>query len=163
MTELRFGKLPQRKIRADDTLFDLLDADSEGIFLAPAKGSEVFDVSRRAAFCGIAVSRRKTALRVDLDRGRAACFASKLINGSFEHDPFSTLSGLVASNIVRPPVRFDLDYVNATVTSGVIFEGASYANDIPLLPPRKLDKSGEVYHIRLQDNLTPVEITWCQS
>jgi len=163
MDEIRFVKLPQRKLLADPSLFDLYDADEQGIYLAPRKGSEIFDVSRLAAFCGIAVSRRKAELRVDLDRGRASCFASKLINGSFEQDAFAALSGLVASTVIRPPCMFNEEYVNKVKASGVVFEGCSYGNDLPLLPPRKLDRTGPVYHIRVNDPLTPVELTWCQS
>ncbi len=161
--EIRFGKLHQKKIVADDSLFDLLDVDDKGLFLRPPKGSAIFDVSRLAAYCGIAVQRHKTELRIDLDRGRPSCFATKLINGSFDADLEAALDGLTASTVLRPCSRFNEDYVNKVRDLGVIFEGGSYNNDVPILPPRMLDKSGPVYHILVNDPLTPVELTWCQS
>lgn len=163
MEELRFVRLPQKKAVADDSLFPVYDADEEGIHLVPPKASAMYDLMRHAAWCGIAVSRRKNQLRVDLDRGRASCFASKLINGAFEANLEDALSSLVASTVIRPPFQFDSKYVQFTRDSGVIVEGSAYNNDIPFLPPRKLDRVGPVYHILLDDPNVPVELTWCHS
>ena len=163
LDEIRFVKLPQKKITSDPSLFDLFDADENGVFLQPTKASQMITLMRLAAWTGIAVSRRKAELRIDLDRGRASCFASKLINGSFDANLEDALSSLVASTVIRPPWRFDDEFVKFVKDSGVIIEGSSYNNDMPFLPLRKLDTSGPVYHIIPEHPDTPVELTWCHS
>lgn len=163
MEELRFVKLPQKKTTTHETLFPVYDADESGIHLVPPKASAMFDLMRHAAWSGIAVSRRKSELRIDLDRGRASCFASKLVNGAFDVNLEEALSSLVASTVIRPPWKFEEMYIDFVKTSGVIIEGGAYNNDVPFLPPRKLDRSGPVYHILLSDPDVPVELTWCHS
>jgi hypothetical protein len=158
-----FVKLPQRKVVADESLFDVFDIDDKGIFLKPEKGSQMADYMRKAAFCGLSVHRHKAELRIDLDKGRAPCFGTKLITGSFSVDLVKTLETLVAGNVVNLLQYFDEGYIKQIQSSSVIHEGPVMTNDVPFLPPRALDKSGPVYHIKLSNPLTPVELTWCSN
>lgn len=156
-----FVKLPQRKVVSYPELFDAFDIDDKGVFLRPEKGSQMVDYMRKAAFSGISVHRHKNELRIDLDKGRAPCFSTKLINGSFDEDLGKTLGGLIAGNVLNLLQYFDEGYIERIQATSVIAEGPVVTNDVPFLPPRPLDKRGPVYHIVVSDPLTPVETTWC--
>lgn len=163
ITEPVYVQLPQRKVKPTRDLFDYLNIDDQGIYLEPGKATEMLSLMRKAAWCGILVSRRKSELRIDLDRRRPSCFAAKLINGSFEYDLEKTLSGLTGSGIVMPSRLFTTEYVEDVRTKGILMEGASVMNNVPLLPPRRLEKKADVYHITLYNESTPVELSWFHS
>lgn len=160
ISEPLYLQLPQRKIRALPGLFDVLNIDDQGIFLEPPKASEMLGLMRKASWCGILVSRRKTELRVDLDRRRPACFATKLITGGFDFSLEKTLGNLVGSGIVLPSRFFDDAYLNEVQTKGALFEGGNVMNNVPVLSPKRLEKTVDVYHIKPEQPSTPIELTW---
>jgi hypothetical protein len=158
-----FVQLPQRKILGDPELFEYFDYDDTGPHLKPDRPSQLADVSRRAAWSGVTVSRHKTENRIDLDKRRPACFSTKYFAGSFQRDLEKTLGNFVLTTLVKPPCLFDDDYLYKVRKTGIIFEGASFVNNVPLLPPKALEKEGPVYHIRLDSPMTPVELMWFHS
>lgn len=152
--------LPQRKIKAADGLFDLYDLDDKGAFLEPRAASDMFNLMRKASFCGVTALRRKTELRIDLDRSRPVCFVNKLINGSFQQDLDKSLGSLVASGIIRPWGASYDEWLGSVEESGILSEGANVFNNVPLLPARKMERKLPVYHVVAENPRLPVEITW---
>lgn len=163
LTEPVYVQLPQRKIKVSPDLFDVFDLDDRGIFLAPVKATDMLTLMRKAAWCGVTVARQKSELRIDLDRRRPSCFAAKLINGGFDYDINKTLGGLVGAGIVMPSKMYTKEYLNDVKRTGILMEGSSVLNNVPLLPPKRLEKPVDVYHIELDDVLTPIELAWCHS
>lgn len=163
ITEPVFVMLPQRKIVGDPELFQYFDYDDKGPHLVPDRPSMLSDVARRAAWGGVTVNRHKTENRIEIDRRRPACFSTKYFAGSFERDLEKTLGGFVLTTLIKPPCLFDDDYLYRVKKSGIIFEGNSIVNNVPLLPPKALEKEGPVYHIRLDSPMTPVELAWFHS
>jgi len=153
--------LPQRKIMVSPKLFDVFMMDDKGLYLEPAQATDMLDLMRKAAWCGISVARRKAELRVDLDKNRPSCFAAKLINGGLHYDLEKTLGGLVGGGIVIPKAMFDKAYLDEVRQKGILMEGPTVFNNTPFLPPRFLEKDGDVYHIYPSDPMTPVEMAWC--
>lgn len=156
-------QLPQRKILGDSRLLETFDLDERGIYLEPAVATDMEGLMRRAAWAGATVARRKETLRIDLERGRPSCFITKYIAGSFQRDLEKTLDGLCRGGVVKPFCLFDDDFLQWVRISGVIHEAGAVVNAVPLLEPRPLEKTGEVYHIRLDNPMTPVELTWFHS
>ena len=152
-------RMIQRKIFPKPGLFELFDGDDKGLYLEPRKATDMFDLMRKAAWNGITVSRRKTELRIDLDKFRPPCFTSKLITGSFQQNLETTLGGLVASGVISNVSPFNDDYLKKVNETGTLFEGDSVVQVIPLLPAQLLEKPAPVYHIHL-DWDTPVELLW---
>jgi len=161
ITEPVLVQLPQRKIFVSPKLFDVFSIDDKGLYLEPTQASDMLDLMRKASWCGLTVSRRKAELRIDLEKHRPSCYAAKLINGGMEYDLEKTLGGLVGGGIVSPKRLFDDDYLKEVKGKGILMEGAAVMNSAPLLPPRPLAKEGDVYHIRVDDPMTPVETSWC--
>jgi hypothetical protein len=153
--------LPQRKLESSPKLFDAFMLDEKGLYLEPAQATDMLDLMRKASWCGITTMRRKAELRIDLERNRPSCFASKLINGALQYELEKTLSGLIGGGIVSPKRLFDKAYLDEVKEKGILMEGASVFHNTPFLPPRFLEKDGDVYHIHLDDQMTPVETTWC--
>lgn len=153
----------QKKVTPGVGLFDAFDIDDQGVFLEIEKATDFLPMMQKAAHCGVTVQRRKTELRVDVDKRRPPCFATKMFNGSLVHFLDETLSGLVAGGVVSPHGMFNDDYIEKVNKSGIIFEGASVYAQLPLTPARRLEKPAPVYHIQLDDPMTPVELTWCSS
>jgi hypothetical protein len=163
ITEPVLVQLPKRKVVPDPSLIEIFDVDDGGLFLSPPRASDMPLYARKAAYGGITVSRRKTEARLDLDRRRPPCFATKYLAGSFVRDLDKSLNGMVRGGIITPPGLYDDAYLDRVNETGIIFEGASIHNSVPLLPPRPLEKAGEVYHILFDNPLSPVELTWCHS
>lgn len=163
ITEPVFVMLPQRKAIGDPALFEFFEFDDNGPYLQPERPSDLPDLARRAAWSGVTVQRHKTEPRLELDKRRPACFSTKYFAGSFTRDLEKTLGGFVMTTLIKPPCLFDDDYLYKVNKTGIIFEGYSIVNSVPLLPPRLLEKEGPVYHIRLDNPMTPVELTWFHS
>ena len=156
-------KLPQRKIQPIETIvFDHYDADDKGLFLKPERAADMLRLMLKASYSGLTVHRNKTELRIDLDKARPACFGNKLIMGSFQQDLEAALDSLAGSGVLTPCEPFTEAYIGKVRTTGIIFEGNSVFTETPLLPPKKLNKPGDVYWIDTQDD-TPVELNWFQS
>lgn len=158
--EVLFVNLPQRKIAPPDGLFDPYDLDDKGPYLEPTQATDMFNLMRKASFCGVSALRRKAELRIDLDRSRPACFVNKLLSGSFQHDLVKSLGGLIAAGIVRPVAPVDDKWFENTHATGTIFEGFSVFNNVPLLPPRKMERKLPVFHVIPSHPDFPVETTW---
>lgn len=159
LTAPRYVKLPQKKLTADPRLFMLMEADKEGLFLAPEKVADMLSIMEAAAFCGLLVQRRKDAMRLDLEVRRPTCFAAKLLGGNFKTSPHETLDNLTAGGIVTPYWTPGRDATEDMLTTGIIFEGHLIVNDIVLGPAVKLEKTLPVRHIKV-NGLTPVELAW---
>lgn len=155
-----YVRLPQRKISVDDnSLFETLEADDKSVHLIPKVARDMLPLMETAATCGITVHRYKTELRVDLERSRPVCFATKLINGNFDENLTGTLEELTAQAILQPFGPFDSQFIETTEQTGIIFEGSTLYNDVLLVKPRRIDRPTPVYHITGVDDV-PVELTW---
>lgn len=153
-----FVHLPQRKVRLDDeSPFHALDADDDGIFLKPADVLQFRPLMRTMATAGVAVHRRPSELRIDLEKGRPVCYALKLINGNFDVDLKATLEALTSVAVVQPCRLFDDQLIENVRKTGIVFEGASLYNETLLLPPEPIEKEASVYHVTCQ---APVELLW---
>lgn len=163
LTEPVLVQVPQRKIYVDTDIFEYFELDDSGIYLQPPRASDLPLYARKAAWVGIYTQRRKTEVKIDLDRRRPPCFATKCLAGSFMANLDGVLAPMVRNGVVRPPMFYDDAYLEMVKKTGIIFEGWSVLNTAPLLPPTRLEKPGEVYHIRFDNPLSPVELTWFHS
>lgn len=155
-----FVHLPQRKITLDDDgPFFALAADEKSVHLAASEATDLIKLMTTAATAGISVHRARNELRIDLEKSRPVCFATKLINGNFQANLSGTLEELCASAIVNPYGPFNDQLIEKTDKTGVIFEGSSLFNDVLALPPRPVAKKAPVYHIKVEDD-APVELAW---
>ncbi len=158
-----FVRLPQKKLVADDGVFDEVDLDKDGLFVEADSVDKLSKLSAQIATCGITVSREKAKRMIRLERGRPSCFASKMLNGNFVRDFEETLDGLCRNGIVIPHRPFNDSMLLETQKSGIIFEGNSIFTEVVALMPRRLETKGRVIHIRLTEPENPFELTWFQT
>jgi hypothetical protein len=158
-------QLPQKKIEVADEVFESFDLDDKHLYIVPQQASDLSTLMRKAAWSGITVNRHKTELRIELEKLRPACFASKLINGALTYRLKDALSSLISSGIVSMPGTFCDEYVTEVQRKKVLMEGFTVFNSTSVLPVRKIsDKMSEVYHVDFLGNSNiPVELTWFHS
>jgi hypothetical protein len=160
ITEIHFAKLPQKKTLPPVGLFEHFDIDDEGMFIEVEDTRDFRSMMKRAAYSGITVNRRKSQQRIDLDKGKAACFATKLLNGSFQQNFNTTVGSLLGGGVVSSSEILTNTRRKFLRDAGVLFEGASIFNEIIVIPPRVMDQKIPVCYIELEDDYTPVELDW---
>jgi hypothetical protein len=160
MQESAHVKLPQKKIKPNAGMLQYLDIDDKGLYLLVDKVSDFSLMLREMAYCGVKVNRHPSELRIELDRSKPPCFATKLLNGSFVYNLKNTLGTLAMGGVVSPSDLLTEAYLKLVENSGIIFEGANIFNEIPLLPAKVLATKTETYHVYLEDHSTPVELDW---
>jgi hypothetical protein len=154
-----YVRMPQRKVVCDDILFENFAADEKSVHIVAPTARDLLPIMEAGATAGLGVHRSKGELRVDLEKNRPVCFATKLINGNFQENLGGTLEELTAGAIICPSHRFDDQYVDLVEKTGIVFEGWTFFNDVLVVPPRPIEKTGRVYHIEVAEHV-PIELTW---
>jgi hypothetical protein len=153
-------KLPQKKIVPRNGMLQYLDIDEKGLFLLVEKVSDFGAMLKAMAFCGVKVNRHPAVLRIDLDRSKPPCFATKLLNGSFIYNLENTIGSLTMGGVINPCALLSPSFFELIQTSGIIFEGANIFNEVSLLPPQTLATKMDTYYVYIEDSMTPVELDW---
>lgn len=160
INDVFYVRMPQKKIVPTPGLFEAMDIDDTGLFLETEHASNLLTLIEGASTLGIDTSRRRTERRIDLDKNRPTCFATKLLAGAFQVDPYETLASLAKGAVIVPTNMFSEEFVAETTLTGIIFEGNNPYNDVLCLQPRRVEKVSPVYHVKLSKPLMPVELAW---
>lgn len=161
-----FVRLPQKKITATRDMFAALDYDENGMFFTAETVKDLLTLMEATSTLGVTVNRHNTQRRVEVSQRRPVCFANKLINGNFNIALEDTLASLAASGVIQPWRLYGPEFIEETKRTGVIFEGNCVYNDLPLLPPKIIERKFPTWHVKAhnkEDEQKPVELVWFQS
>jgi hypothetical protein len=153
-------KMPQKRITPDKGMLEFLDIDDVGLHLIVPAVKDFKRMMLSLASCGVKVNRHPSELRIELERSRAPCFATKLLNGSLIYNLEKTLGALAVGGVINPTELINKKSVAKIQETGIIFEGASLFNEVSLLPTISLVTLTKTYHVYLEDPITPVELDW---